>query len=180
MYVQKKMEALTSVMSIIDQNSELISEGDYLKLCNLMKDLHKVVPKQVRVPFQPVQISPELVARRDHWNRELNRVVSELRVIRSRMRALKIRQRVTEGVRRDAIRDAAKRLGLRLQMLTLENLRANGVVIPHAHVFFKEYLDRTNAANQTLLDDLMRRHEEAQREQAEIVAEIREIDSLVS
>lgn len=151
------MEALTNMMSLIDLNSESIPEGDYLKLCNFMKEVHQALPKKVappRAPFQPIQIPPEVVSRRRGIEGTLNHMEPQIRRLRHRMNALRIRQRVTEGVRRDAIRDAANRMGFRLQSLTLEALRAKGVVIPHAHMFYKEYMERTNEANRLLLADL--------------------------
>ncbi len=39
------MEDLTSLMSIIDTLSKSFPEGDYLKACNHMKNLYKVVPR---------------------------------------------------------------------------------------------------------------------------------------
>jgi hypothetical protein len=70
------------------------------------------------------------------------------------MKSLKIRKRVTESVRRDAIRDAGLRMGLTLRRFTLECLQLHGVVIPNVYHFYKEYMERTNSANQTLLNDL--------------------------
>ena len=145
------------MMSLIDLNSESIPEGDYLKLCNFMKEVHQNLSKKVvapRVPFQPIQIPPEVVSRRRGIEGTLNQLNPQIRRLRHRMSTLKIRQRVTEGVRRDAVRDAANRMGFRLQSLTLEALRAKGVVIPHAHMFYKEYMERTNEANRVLLANL--------------------------
>src|SRR6056300_888479 len=101
------MEALTNMMALIDNNSESISEGDYLKLCNFMKELHQALPKKVAAPpapFQPIQIPPEVVSRRRSIEGTLNHIQPQIRRLRHRMNLLKIRQRVTEGVRRDAIR----------------------------------------------------------------------------
>jgi hypothetical protein len=39
------MEALTQLMSLIDLNSKSLPEGDYLEMCNRMKDIYKVVPR---------------------------------------------------------------------------------------------------------------------------------------
>ena len=151
------MEALTNMMSLIDLNSESIPEGDYLKLCNFMKEVHQDLSKKnavPRAPFQPIPIPEELVSRRRGIEGTLNHMDPQIRRLRHQMNTLKIRQRVTEGVRRDAVRDAANRLGFRLQSLTLEALRAKGVVIPHAYVFYKEYMERTNEANRALLANL--------------------------
>jgi hypothetical protein len=166
------MEALTNMMSIVDLNSESIPEGDYLKLCNFMRDLHKIISKTaVNNPsplFSPVAIPEELRIARDHWQRELCRVVAELKLIKSRMKALKIRRNITEAVRREAIREAANRWGVRLQQLTIQNLRENGVVFDSPYRLFKEYLDRTNAETQELLDNLTVQYEERLRERDEI------------
>jgi hypothetical protein len=70
------------------------------------------------------------------------------------MKSLKIRKRVTESVRRDAIRDVGQRMGLTLRRFTLECLQLQGVVIPNASHFYKEYMERTNSANQILLNGL--------------------------
>ena len=123
------MEALTNMMALIDNNSESISEGDYLKLCNFMKEVHQALPRKVaapRVPFQPIQRSPD-VARRASIEGTLNHVKTDIRNLRHRMKLLKIRQRVTDGVRRDAIRDAANRMGVRIRTLTLDALREKGL-----------------------------------------------------
>jgi len=175
------MEALTNMMSIIDLNSESIPEGDYLKLCNFMRDIHKILPKAPtkRAPFQPIPIPEDLIDQRRNLETELGRISNELRRIRNRMKSLKIRQRVTEGVRRDAIRDAANRMGFTIRSLTLDSLRDKGVVIPHAHMFYKEYMERTNAANQVLLDSLMMCHDDMRREEDRFRSEWRDVQQAI-
>jgi hypothetical protein len=172
------MEALINVMSLIDLNSESIPEGDYLKLCNFMKEVHQDLSKKnavPRAPFQPIQIPEELVSRRRGIEGTLNHMDPQIRRLRHRMNTLKIRQRVTEGVRRDAVRDAANRLGFRLQSLTIEALRAKGVVIPHAHMFYKEYMERTNEANRALLANLQDTLSELEGRREVLLAEYRDI-----
>src|SRR6056300_636096 len=172
------MEALINVMSLIDLNSESIPEGDYLKLCNFMKEVHQDLSKKnvvPRAPFQPVPIPEELVSRRRGIEGTLNHMDPQIRRLRHRMNTLKIRQRVTEGVRRDAVRDAANRLGFRLQSLTIEALRAKGVVIPNAYVFYKEYMERTNEANRALLTNLQDTLSELEGRREVLLAEYRDI-----
>ena len=154
------------MMALIDNNSESISEGDYLKLCNFMKQVHQALPRKVAAPSapfqpiqrppapsQPIQRSPD-VARRASIEGTLNHVKTQIRDLRHRMKLLKIRQRITDGVRRDAIRDAANRMGVRIRTLTLDALREKGAIIPHAHMFYKEYMERTNEANRPRLEDM--------------------------
>jgi hypothetical protein len=175
------MEALANIMSIIDLNSESIPEGDYLKLCNFIRDIHKILPKAPtkRAPFQPIPIPEDLRDRCRFLNAELGRIIDEITRIKRRMKALPIRRRVTEGVRRDAIRDAANRMGFAIRSLTLDSLRDKGVVIPHAHMFYKEYMERTNAANQVLLDSLMMCHDDMRREEDRIRSEWRDLQQVI-
>lgn len=159
------------MMSIIDQNSESISEGDYLKLCNLMKDLHReVVPKKVVPPFLPVDIPEDLTTMREHWNRrEYDRLAREMRTIQSRLKAIKIRRNVTQSVRRDAFRDAARREGVFLTNFSFDGLRANGIVVDSPYLFFKNYLERTNAASMRLKEDLEEKYQRCVQAQSEIM-----------
>ena len=146
------MDSLTNMMSLIDVNSKSIPEGDYLKLCNFMMDVHKALPKKVVPTF--ADIPEDVRNRRTNIYNDMRRVSDELRRTRSSMKSLKIRKRVTESVRRDAIRDAGQRMGLTLRRFTLECLQLQGVVIPNACHFYKEYMERTNSANQILLNGL--------------------------
>jgi hypothetical protein len=146
------MDSLTNMMSLIDVNSKSIPEGDYLKLCNFMMDVHKALPKKVVPTF--ADIPEDVRNRRTNIYNDMRRVSDELRRTRSSMKTLKIRKRVTESVRRDAIRDVGQRMGLTLRRFTLECLQLQGVVIPNASHFYKEYMERTNSANQILLNGL--------------------------
>jgi hypothetical protein len=146
------MDSLTNMMSLIDVNSKSIPEGDYLKLCNFMMDVHKALPKKVVPTF--ADIPEDVRNRRTNIYNDMRHISDELRRTRSSMKSLKIRKRVTESVRRDAIRDAGLRMGLTLRRFTLECLQLQGVVIPNACHFYKEYMERTNSANQILLNGL--------------------------
>ena len=146
------MDSLTNMMSLIDVNSKSIPEGDYLKLCNFMMDVHKALPKKVVPTF--ADIPEDVRNRRTNIYNDMRHISDELRRTRSSMKTLKIRKRVTESVRRDAIRDAGQRMGLTLRRFTLECLQLQGVVIPNASHFYKEYMERTNSANQILLNGL--------------------------
>ena len=146
------MDSLTNMMSLIDVNSKSIPEGDYLKLCNFMMDVHKALPKKVVPTF--ADIPEDVRNRRTNIYNDMRHISDELRRTRSSMKSLKIRKRVTESVRRDAIRDVGQRMGLTLRRFTLECLQLQGVVIPNASHFYKEYMERTNSANQTLLNGL--------------------------
>jgi len=52
------MEALTNLMQKIDLNSKIISDGDYLEMCNSIKEVHKVI-KQCVPPYDDTESDDE-------------------------------------------------------------------------------------------------------------------------
>ena len=158
------MESLTTMMSIIDHNSKSISDGDYLKLCNLMMDLHKTIPKNTG----PTR--DELNARKQMILDQLCRLVHEIREIRCVLTSTKFRQRITEGVKRDAISELAERLNLNLETHTID-LGAN----PHA--FFRKYLDEDNQRKKTRLEEGREMLETALLNQMHLRENMREVEA---
>jgi hypothetical protein len=172
------MEALTQLMSLIDLNSKSLPEGDYLEMCNRMKDIYKVVPRptspeaalpriQTRVPFQPRRPFPESDSEEEQNNEgdqiteQINQYAHaigqanrQLRQRESRLKYLKIKQRVTAAVRKDAVRERAQQLGIRLREYTLEELRAKGHNVSDERSFYRSYLDRSNLITQGLILDI--------------------------
>jgi hypothetical protein len=47
------MSALSEIMQLIDTNSDAMPEGDYLKLCGLMKNVFDDMSKKAPVVQQP-------------------------------------------------------------------------------------------------------------------------------
>ena len=158
------MESLTTMMSIIDHNSKSISDGDYLKLCNLMMDLRKTIPKNTG----PTR--DELNARKHRILNELCRLVHEIREIRCVLTSTKFRQRITEGVKRDAISELAERLNLNLETHTID-LGAN----PRA--FFRKYLDEDNQRKKTRLEEGREMLETALLNQMHLRENMREVEA---
>ena len=172
------MEALTQLMSLIDLNSKSLPEGDYLEMCNRMKDIYKVVPRptspeaalpriQTRVPFQPRRPFPESDSEEEQNNEgdqiteQINQYAHaigqanrQLRQRESRLKYLKIKQRVTAAVRKDAVRERAQQLGIRLREYTLEELRAKGHNVSDERSFYRSYLDRSNLITQGIILDI--------------------------
>jgi hypothetical protein len=172
------MDSLVSLMQSIDLISKSIPEGDYLKMCNDMKDIYKVIPRPTspgaHLPrIRTTRVLPESDSESDDDDDEFllrplrnlqdeltnliseyNRRDAELKRIQSRLRYLKIRQRVTAGVRKDAIRERAQQLGFRMRELTIEELRAKGHHIPNERSFYKNYLDRQNLITRDIINDL--------------------------
>jgi hypothetical protein len=103
----------------------------------------------------------ELRPNRLQLSRELNQLIAgvtqrnrEIKRIESRLKYLKIRQRVTAGVRKDAVRERAQQLGLRLREYTADELRAKGHHIPDERSFYRGYLERQNLITRDLVSDL--------------------------
>jgi hypothetical protein len=173
------MEALTQLMSLIDLNSKSLPEGEYLKACNYMKDIYKCVPRptspeaalpRINTDRQPVPLSDSdsedeeddfalrpIQQMRDELadvTLDMTRSTQEIRRRESRLRYLKIKQRVTAAVRRDAVRERAQQLGIRLREYTMEELRAKGHNVPDERGFYRGYLERQNLLTRDIITDL--------------------------
>jgi hypothetical protein len=173
------MEALTQLMSLIDLNSKSLPEGEYLKACNYMKDIYKCVPRptspeaalpRINTDRQPVPLSDSdsedeeddfalrpIQQMRDELadvTHNMTRSTQEIRRRESRLRYLKIKQRVTAAVRRDAVRERAQQLGIRLREYTMEELRAKGHNVPNERSFYRGYLERQNLLTRDIITDL--------------------------
>jgi len=182
------MEALTQLMSLIDLNSKSLPEGEYLKACNYMKDIYKCVPRPTspeaalprintdRQPLPPSDSDSEdeeddfalrpIQQMRDELadvTRNMTRSTQEIRRRESRLRYLKIKQRVTAAVRRDAVRERAQQLGIRLREYTMEELRAKGHNVPDERGFYRGYLERQNLLTRDIITDLKDEVEEIKR-----------------
>jgi hypothetical protein len=170
------MEALTQLMSLIDLNSKSLPEGDYLEMCNRMKDIYKVVPRptspeaalpRVRVP-RPFPESDSDEELNDEGLRPLNQMrdqviqyalaisqaTRQIKQRESRLKYLKIKKRVTAAVRKDAVRERAQQLGIRLREYTLEELRSKGHNVSDERSFYRSYLDRSNLITQGVILDI--------------------------
>jgi hypothetical protein len=170
------MEALTQLMSLIDLNSKSLPEGDYLKACNYMKDIYKCVPRptspdaslpRVRAP-RPFPESDSEEEPNDEGLRPLNQMreqvfqyahaigqaTRQIRQRESRLKYLKIKKRVTAAVRKDAVRERAQQLAIRLREYTLEELRAKGHNVSDERSFYRSYLDRSNLITQGVILDI--------------------------
>ena len=168
------MEALTQLMSLIDLNSKSLPEGDYLEMCNRMKDIYKVVPRptspeaalpriQTHVPFQPRRPFPESDSEEEpnqmreqvfQYAHAIGQATRQIRQRESRLKYLKIKQRVTAAVRKDAVRERAQQLGIRLREYTLEELRSKGHSVSDERSFYRSYLDRSNLITQGIILDI--------------------------
>jgi uncharacterized protein YjiS (DUF1127 family) len=121
--VQETMKDLTEIMQLIDTHSDAMPEGDYLKLCGLMKSVFDDMSKKKAPSTQQVQLSSSLLERRSTNYRERARNRRELKEFTKEYRGLKIRSRITEGVRVDAGSDDREVCKTFLREKNLEVLR---------------------------------------------------------
>jgi hypothetical protein len=176
------MDSLVSLMSAIDLNSKSIPEGDYLEMCNCMKELYKVVPRATSpdvVVLPRINVHRSLpdsdtesdedddifvyrpvisdIAHHINLNTQYTReTINEIKRIESRLKYLKLKQRITASIKRDAVRERAQQLGLRLRCLTIEELNQRGHIIQDERSFYKSYMERQNDITRNLITDLRR------------------------
>jgi hypothetical protein len=105
------MSALSEIMQLIDTNSDAMPEGDYLKLCGLMKnvfdDMSKKAPvvrqpRQPQRPTQAVPISPPTKERYRLNHKACVRARDNITKFSRELNKLKTRSRITEAVKVEA------------------------------------------------------------------------------
>lgn len=171
------MEDLTSLMSILDDISKSFPEGKYLEACTHMKNIYKRLPRatspevnlpSIRAPRPLLESDSEdddnyrVVVRAVAREREelsqigthIYRCTQEIQRIESRLKYLKIKQRITASIKKDAVRERAQQLGYRLREYSIEELRAKGHHIPDERSFYKGYLERYNSMVRDLINNL--------------------------
>ena len=155
------MEDLSQLMEQLDLISKSIPEGNYLKMCNNLKNIHMDLrdrdPPMVdrrTIPFTPViTIDQEY----DGWAEDQAAVIymeEQIQIKQKQLKQLKIRKNITEVVKRDAIKERAQQLEIRLRVYNIDELRAKGVRIPNERAFYKAYIERQNILTQGVRTDL--------------------------
>ena len=123
------MNNLSGILEIVDRHSQVIPEGDYLLLCNMMKNIHIVMTQKTM--HEPVEM-----------DRVTENRIFDLNFKRSK---IKERRNVTEKIKRDAVLERLQELGLDIRIDTnIERLRQRGIIIGDEKKFYKSYLSRYN------------------------------------
>ena len=148
-------------MEQLDLISKSIPEGNYLKMCNNLKniymDLRDRDPPMVdrrTIPFTPVSIFDQEY---DGWAENQAAVIymeEQIQIKQRQLKQLKIRKNITEVVKIAAVKERAQQLEIRLRMYNMDELRAKGVRIPNERAFYKAYIDRQNVLTQGARTDL--------------------------
>ena len=153
------MESLTELMEQLDLISKSIPEGNYLKMCNSIKTLHTDIrnraPPRIEmrrpIPFMPIMNEYDVWAENQA---ALIYMEEQIKMKEKQLRQLRIRRNITEVVKRDAIKERAHQLDIRLRSYTLEDLRAKGGRIPNERAFYKGYIERQNVLTNGVRVDL--------------------------
>jgi len=148
------MKPLTEIMQLIDTHSDVMPEGDYLRMCGLLKEVYDQMSKpskEVARVQQYFSMSPPLNERYMMNNRMcyVNRLATKQASMD--LRGLKLRSRITEAMKTEAgshdrdvcikyMRDnhfevLRKRVALETQLVELESEKESwgelGRVIDH-------------------------------------------------
>lgn len=125
------------LMSLIDANSEHIPEGEYLKMCEAMKEVYEKTKKvNDWGPLRSI----------DYYDieEELTNVTLELDRLHKERDSIHYRSRMTKKMKRDAIAEYAFTEGLHsLREYTPEALREVGVHVDLNDVY-KKFLEAFN------------------------------------
>ena len=157
------MEDLTALMQSVDIISKHVPEVEYLKMCQSMQNLYKVIrkqtlPKPQRAAQQPRPVDPDVWREnRQEYADLINAQTRRGNIIRndqSRLKYLKIKQRATAEIRRNAIRDFARDNDLFLREFTMEELLAKGCNIPNERTFSRSCMDKQKTITRNLITEL--------------------------
>ena len=176
-------DILRTMMTQLDDASDKIPEGLYLQFCDHLKNLHTAIPKpQPSVPFSARPQLPQSL-REDSVRHQRAFSFAQERVLRinQQLKRLKIRKRITVGVKADAVRDCCGRIGFNVTDYNVEALREKGVLIPDDRAFYKDFLDREtlilSQKRYELLGELPTLERERDEARTTMVGTFREIDA---
>ena len=122
-------------MHLLDANSHNVPEGDYLRMCNALKEIHETLGREkTRVRSMNYY----------EYEDEMATVTQELTRLRRERDAVHYRTKMTAHMKTDAIREYAFREGLHsLREFTPEALELAAVRVNPDHVF-AAYLEAFN------------------------------------
>jgi len=159
------MEDLSQLMAQLDHISKSIPEGNYLKMCNNIKNIHQGLRNNdppiidMRMPHVTAPFAPVLTINNDYdeWAENQAALIymeEQIKIKEKQLKLMKFRRNITETVKCNAVRERAHQLDLRLGSYTVDDLRAKGVRIPDERVFYKSYIERQNILTQGVRAEL--------------------------
>tara|TARA_Y100000389_G_scaffold5916_1_gene5712 strand:- start:495 stop:998 length:504 start_codon:yes stop_codon:yes gene_type:complete len=135
MKMNNKMDTLKNLMSLIDANSEKIPEGEYLAMCEALKNLHGNVKRD-----------PMTIRSVEYYDleEELSRVTVELDRLHKERDRIHYRTKMTKMMKREVIREYAFTEGLHsLREYTPEALEEAGIHV-NCNELYGKYLETFN------------------------------------
>ena len=169
------MDDLIELMQQIDLNSKVLPEGSYLEMCNRMKNIYKSLshkqvelptttrqqqnaPFQVRMPFDDDDedviiddIDDDDFFMRD---RRLDEIYDRIDILERERAKFEPWKKMSAQRKKEAVKERAELIGIRLRSYTIEALRENNVVIGDEKTFFRNYMVRRNLLNRERYDEI--------------------------
>jgi translation elongation factor EF-G len=147
--------SVQELMSLIDKNSSSIPEGDYLRMCSLMKNLHG---SENVLHVTPESTEREIVIDRNCIDKCYQWIMT-MAMFDKKYREYdrnKKRTAITPALKLDALREVATAHGEYLEDYTIAELRAKvfEVATEDEHTIYENYLKREMEETERLKEDL--------------------------
>ena len=147
--------SIQELMSLIDKNSSSIPEGDYLRMCSLMKNLHG---SENVLHVTPESTEREIVIDRNCIDKCYQWIMT-MAMFDKKYREYdrnKKRTAITPALKLDALREVATAHGEYLEDYTIAELRAKvfDVATEDEHTIYENYLKREMEETERLKEDL--------------------------
>jgi translation elongation factor EF-G len=147
--------SIQELMSLIDKNSSSIPEGDYLRMCSLMKNLHG---SENVLHVTPESTEREIVIDRNCIDKCYQWIMT-MAMFDKKYREYdrnKKRTAITPALKLDALREVATAHGEYLEDYTIAELRAKvfEVATEDEHTIYENYLKREMEETERLKEDL--------------------------
>lgn len=147
--------SVQELMSLIDKNASSIPEGDYIRMCSLMKNLHgfedalHVVPESTE---REILIDRNCIDKCYQWIMTMCMYDDIIRDYDHNQK----RTAITPALKLDALREVAAAHGEYLEDYTIAELRAKvfEVATEDEHTIYEQYLKREMEQTERLREDL--------------------------
>jgi translation elongation factor EF-G len=147
--------SIQELMSLIDKNSSSIPEGDYLRMCSLMKNLHG---SENVLHVTPESTEREIVIDRNCIDKCYQWIMTMAMFDKKYMEYDRNKKRtaITPALKLDALREVATAHGEYLEDYTIAELRAKvfQVATEDEHTIYENYLKREMEETERLKEDL--------------------------
>jgi hypothetical protein len=139
-------------MQLIDANSEKISDGDYLEMCNTIKSVHDSMERRHGLGSERYQ----------ELSDDLHDQVIMIEKLKDKLKKIKLIKRMTPKTKTQAIRDYADMMGLHsLREYTEDALLTQTTLEPHeVYAWFRGWHNRRQEYRRIFISNVMEECEE--------------------